>query len=97
MDAETSRIILENAQLKVQIEDTKRLLEARKTANKQQKEMIAGLLQDNASLRFCKTPLTEYDAGILNDWGGGNVEWWQDYIRSELSRAYEFYQSQIGY
>jgi beta-galactosidase/beta-glucuronidase len=39
--------------------------------------------------------LEEYDAGLLNDYGGGNVEWWQDYIRAELGRAYENYQSQI--
>lgn len=39
--------------------------------------------------------LNEYDAGLLNDYGGGNVEWWQDYIRAELGRAYEHYQSQI--
>ena len=39
--------------------------------------------------------LEEYDAGLLSDYGGGNVEWWQDYIRSELSRAYEHYQSQL--
>ena len=39
--------------------------------------------------------LTEYDAGLLNDYGGGNVDWWQDYIRAELGRAYEYYQSQL--
>ena len=32
-----------------------------------------------------------YDAGLLSDYGGGNVEWWQDYIRSELERAHDFY------
>lgn len=37
-----------------------------------------------------------YDAGLLNDFGGGNVEWWQDYIRAELGRAHDFYQSQIA-
>lgn len=36
-----------------------------------------------------------YDAGHLNDFGGGNVGWWQDYIRSELAAACDFYQSQI--
>lgn len=36
-----------------------------------------------------------YDAGHLNDHGGGNVGWWQDYIRAELARAHDFYQSQI--
>ena len=40
--------------------------------------------------------LEEYDAGLLNDFGGGNVEWWQDYIRAELGRAYEHYQSQMA-
>ena len=39
--------------------------------------------------------LEEYDAGLLNDFGGGNVEWWWDYIRAELGRAYKHYQSQI--
>ena len=39
--------------------------------------------------------LDYYDAGYLNDYGGGNVGWWQDYIRAELGRAHSFYQSQI--
>ena len=39
--------------------------------------------------------LDEYDAGFLNDFGGGNVGWWQDYMRSELGRAYDYYQVQI--
>ena len=37
-----------------------------------------------------------YDAGLLNDWGGGNVEWWQDYIRAELGRAEDFYATRIA-
>ena len=40
--------------------------------------------------------LEPYDAGLLNDFGGGNVEWWQDYIRAELGRAHDFYQSQLA-
>lgn len=39
--------------------------------------------------------LDAYDAGHLNDFGGGNVGWWQDYMRSELGAAHDFYQSQI--
>lgn len=39
--------------------------------------------------------LDTYDPGLLNDWGGGNVDWWQDYIRAELGRAHEFYAAQI--
>ena len=32
-----------------------------------------------------------YDAGLLNDWGGGNVEWWQDYLRAEIERSNDFH------
>lgn len=35
------------------------------------------------------TDAPDYDAGLLNDWGGGNVEWWQDYIRAYIGRANE--------
>lgn len=54
-----------------------------------------------ASLQAAPAPaevgdLAAYDAGLLSDFGGGNVEWWQDYIRAELGRAHEFYQSQIA-
>ena len=36
-----------------------------------------------------------YDAGLLGDGGGGDVDWWQDYIRAELGRAHEFYADQF--
>ena len=39
--------------------------------------------------------LSDYDAGLLNNWGGGNVEWWQDYIRAEIGRANDFWRSQV--
>jgi len=39
--------------------------------------------------------LLPYDAGLLNDFGGGNVDWWWGYIRHELAAAHEFYQEQI--
>ena len=46
-----------------------------------------------------RQPLTLdcYDAGLLSDFGGGNVDWWQDYIRAELDRAHDFYQSQAAH
>lgn len=37
-----------------------------------------------------------YDAGLLNDYGGGNVDWWQDYIRAELGRAHDHYMAQFA-
>lgn len=50
-----------------------------------------------SSLGLMRKPvsLDAYDAGHLNDHGGGNVGWWQDYIRSELERAHDFYQEQL--
>lgn len=40
--------------------------------------------------------IDRYDAGLLGDGGGGNVEWWQDYLRAELERAHEFYADQFA-
>jgi len=34
-----------------------------------------------------------YDAGLLNDFGGGDVAWWHEYLRAELERAHDFYHS----
>lgn len=39
--------------------------------------------------------LTSYDAGLLSDFGGGNVEWYQDYIRAQLGAAHDYYQAQV--
>lgn len=39
--------------------------------------------------------LDAYDEGLLADYGGGDVGWWQDYIRAALGRAHDFYQSQV--
>lgn len=41
--------------------------------------------------------LKTFDAGILNDYGGGNVAWWLDYIRSLLGEAHDFYQDQADF
>ena len=38
--------------------------------------------------------LERYDAGLLGNGGGGDVEWWQDYLRAELERAHDFYADQ---
>ena len=35
----------------------------------------------------------DYDAGILNDYGGGDVGWWQDYIRFEINSCNEYWKS----
>jgi hypothetical protein len=67
-------------------------------------QALDALIADSQELEQAAPPaaqaepmaLEPYDAGLLSDFGGGNVEWWQDYIRAELGRAHEFYQSQVA-
>jgi hypothetical protein len=37
----------------------------------------------------------DYDPGYLNGYGGGNVGWWMDYIRSEVNRCNDYWRSVI--
>lgn len=37
----------------------------------------------------------DYDPGFINDYGGGDVGWWQDYIRHEVNRCNEYWRSLI--
>lgn len=34
---------------------------------------------------------SDYDPGILNTWGGGNITWWHEYIRAEVERANQYW------
>ena len=43
----------------------------------------------------CADFLPTYDAGLLPEPQGATDEWWQDVMRAELGRAYEFYVSAI--
>jgi hypothetical protein len=40
--------------------------------------------------------LDAFDAGLLGDGGGGDIAWWQDYIRSLLGQADEHYREQVA-
>lgn len=35
----------------------------------------------------------DYDPGLLNDYGGGNVGWWMDYIRHEVNRCNDYWRT----
>jgi len=39
--------------------------------------------------------IEDYDAGLLNDYGGGNVGWWQDYIRNVLAACNEHWRETL--
>ena len=40
--------------------------------------------------------IKRYDAGLLGDGGGGDVEWWQDYLRVEIERCNDFHQAALS-
>lgn len=63
------------------------------TGNPLRKLSPAGALYDTQAVDL-GLQLDRYDAGLLGNGGGGDVNWWQDYIRAELDRAHEFYQEQ---
>ncbi len=35
--------------------------------------------------------IRDYDTGLISDYGGGDVDWWQDYIRSEIGCANDYW------
>lgn len=35
----------------------------------------------------------DYDPGLLNNYGGGDVDWWMDYIRSEINACNAYWRS----
>jgi hypothetical protein len=37
----------------------------------------------------------DYDPGLLNDFGGGDVNWWENYIRYEVNAANDWWRSRI--
>ena len=41
--------------------------------------------------------ILDYDPGLLNDYGGGNVDWWFDYIRAEINRCNEYWREQFDH
>ena len=50
---------------------------------------------DAVAIREAVLNDADYDAGLLNDFGGGNVNWWQDYLRAEIGRANEYWRALI--
>ena len=37
----------------------------------------------------------DYDCGYMNRYGGGNTEWWLDYIRAEIGSCNDYWRSII--
>ena len=47
----------------------------------------------SASTNIASDEIADYDCGLINDYGGGNVQWWQDYLRHEINRCNEYWRS----
>lgn len=82
------------------IEAMKRIKSLLQDGDKIDSHTISAVVAECDAVILTQQPATgelePYDAGLLNDFGGGNVEWWQDYIRAELGHAHDFYQAQIA-
>ncbi len=68
--------------------------EARETAERYRLEANAMMMQRDRLAEAART-LPDYDSGILNDFGGGYVEWWQDYLRAEIGRANDYWRAAL--
>ena len=91
------------------IEQVREALEAAKHAMTNQRYLLPRLGMEDAHAKVtsaiailkdmdgqepvAKDAMPTYDAGLLSNYGGGDVEWWQDYIRAELILANYFYHS----
>ena len=64
-----------------------------------QKRGMDGLRElkaENERLRAAHRTLPDYDAGLLSDYGGGNVAWWHDYLRAEIGRANDHWRTALA-
>jgi hypothetical protein len=57
---------------------------------------LAAVTEQRDRLAEAARTLPDYDAGLLNDFGGGDAGWWQDYIRAEIGRANEYYREALA-
>ena len=77
----------EEAQLKSDMDHSKELEASMSDALKEKIE---------AQKPTAPASFQDYDAGLLNTYGGGNTSWWLDYIRGELERCNEHWREQIA-
>ena len=59
--------------------------------------MLELLAEEEAQKPTAPASLVEdYDAGLLNDYGGGKVGWWHDYIREVLTACNEHWREALS-
>ena len=57
---------------------------------------LAAVTEQRDRLAEAARTLPDYDSGVLNDFGGGYVEWWQDYLRAEIGRANDYWRAALA-
>ena len=40
--------------------------------------------------------ISDYDCGLMNGYGGGQVNWWHNYIRYEVDRCNKHWREEIN-
>lgn len=46
-------------------------------------------------LRNIVSEIDDYDCGLINDYGGGNIQWWQDYISSVIQQCNDYWRESL--
>ena len=72
--------------------DTQGRLEVVKTPGGHRRIVVYIEMPDGAKIIG---QIDDYDCGLINDYGGGNIQWWQDYIREEIGRCNDYWREQI--
>jgi hypothetical protein len=94
MERQRDAALIGYNECRVTIEDAKRALGA--TAHEGLLLAAMRVKEQRDRLAEAARTLPDYDAGLLNDFGGGDAEWWQDYIRAEIGRANDYWRAALA-
>ena len=81
--------------LTAEINKADKEIEFRNGVMNRQKSALDEKHKEIERLRNIAEETDNYDCGFINDYGGGNVQWWQDYIRSVIAQANEHWRQAL--
>ncbi len=53
------------------------------------------LLDEIERLENRDEEINDYDPGIINDYGGGMIDWWMSYIKTEIDKCNEHWREAL--
>jgi chromosome segregation ATPase len=83
-------------ELENKLEKSKSYKNVMKRDNARLRKQLTAVTEQRDRLAVAARTLPDYDAGLLNDFGGGDAGWWQDYIRAEIGRANEYWRAALA-